>query len=69
MFKPGHYYIVYTGGAKPLGPFQTIPAATQAHEAKPRDAMVVQAIMHLPGAQAADKASVPAAAAIGQNAG
>lgn len=61
MFKPGHYYVVFAAGAAPLGPFQTIPAAMKAHEAAPRAAMIVQAVMPLSGEQS-DKASAPPAA-------
>lgn len=65
MFKPGHYYVVFTAGRAPLGPFQTIPAAMKAHEAAPRAAMIVQAVMSL----AEGRASGEAEAASQQNSG
>ena len=69
MFKPGHYYVQANGRKSLIGPFQTHAAAQQA--GKNVNGMIVQAIMELKnaGAQAADKASAPASAATGQNAG
>lgn len=69
MFKPGHYYVYANGRKSLLGPFQTTAAAMKAGERT--NGMIVQAIMELKnaGAQAADKASAPASAATGQNAG